>query len=357
MKKSENTIGNPYHDDDGKFTTKEGTGSASVNEETPKIKLKKGVDLSTITNAIATNKSTQPATPSKGVDISTPLTMPNSIQDAEMQGNRIIGSNGAVGYAANTDLRVAYEFNKALLAVTTDFPHLFDNEQMYLYGTENKRSYGDKSEVRKEEQNLVSSVLSSPVYISKMQELQMSQDEIMDIMTKALHSSRKKFSKDPNRGCGGFTELSDYNNKAHMLNTHGVIKFNTHYSTDINKWNRYPISSIKTKHFLPIGDKSGAFMVGAHEIGHHVLEKLLGLMKKDEVKKLRDVMWAETKGVMDAHRMHKMGQISGYAMTNRHEHVAEAFANVYCAGPNATQHNKNVVMYLKGVYDRIYGNK
>ena len=353
MKKSENTTGNPYHDDEGKFTSKDGIGGGSVEVEMPKIQLKPGVDLSGITTAI------QNVTPiNHEVDTSTPLTMPSSIQDAEMQGNRILGSSGAVGYAANTDLRVAHEFNRALFDVVSDFPKLFDSEQLYLYGTEDKRVYGsDKQTVRSNERVLISSVLSNPVYATRLQELQMSQNDIMDIMTRALHIAKKTFGEDPEVGCGGFTKMSDYDDKTHTINTHNVIKFNTHYSTDINKWIKYPQEAIRQGHFLPIGNENGAYMVGTHEIGHHVFEKLIDLMDRGEKAQLKKVMWAETGGVQDPKKLRRMGMISGYAETNRHEHIAEAFANVYCAKDNATQHNKNIVLFLKGVYNRIYGNK
>ena len=78
-------------------------------------------------------------------------------------------------------------------------------------------------------------------------------------------------------------------------------------------------------------------------------------MKFDEKQELKKIMWAETGGVIDPIKLNKMGQISGYAMTNRHEHIAEAMANVYCMGDQATQHNKNLINFLKKIYTRIYG--
>lgn len=352
--KSDNTQGNPYHADDGKFTSENGQGSSSEKQDKKAIQLKNGVDLNDMMKALQqTANANQPSTPvlsSKAVDVATPLTFPNSIQDAEMQGNRILGSTGAVGYADNTDLAVAHEFNKGLFDVCRDFPNLFNNEQLYLYGTADKRIYGDKQQVRNEEKVLISSVLSQPVYVNKLQNLQMSQEDIMNAMTLALHISKKTFRDDPKIGCGGFTKMSDYDDRTHTINTHNVIKFNTHYSTQIAKWDKYPKSSIAQGHFLPIGDKNGAYMVAVHELGHHVFEKLVDLMDDNEKSKLKSLVMDNS----NPKSLQRKGEISGYATTSRHEHIAECFANVYCVGDNATNHNKKLFAFLKDVYKRIY---
>lgn len=357
MKKSDNTKGNPYHDDEGKFTNKNDVGSEKNDLNIHQIKLKPNVDLSNIQNALkALADNQKPIIQNGQVDVSTPLTMPTSIQDAEMQGNRILGSSGAVGYADDTDLAVAHEFNKALYDVVSDFPKLYDNEQLYLYGTADKRQYSQDLNVSiKADYDSINSILNRPQYQQRLKELKLKSDDILDVMRYSLTKAKKNFGIDPEKGCGGFTSMSDFNNVFHVLNTHNVIKFNNHYSKSIDKWNLFPKDAIELGHFLPIGNSSGAYMVAIHENGHHIFEKLVDLMNEQEQVQLRKILTADTDGRFDFRNLVKERIISKYATVSRHEHIAEAFANVYCMRDQATQHNKNIVLFLKGVYNRIYG--
>lgn len=338
--KSNNTIGNPYHADNGQFTSPDDNISSNK-----KISLKANVDLSNISQVLQNNNNSAVGL----VDTKTPLTLPISVQDAEMQGNRILGSKNVVGYADDTDLKVAHSFNQGLQDVCRDFSKVFDNEQLYLYGTENKRIFGDKQQARQDEQKLIQDILSRPIYVQKLKDLGLDVSVIMDTMTYSLHKKKKDFGEDPEKGCGGFTSMTDYDDKKHVLNTYNVIKFNTHYSRDLQKWEKYPKIAIQNGHFLPIGDKNGAYMVAVHELGHHVFEKLVDLMSKDEKDTLRQLVDAK-----NINHLYKTKEISGYAMTSRHEHIAECFANVYCLGDKATTHNKKIFNFLKNVYKRIY---
>lgn len=347
--KSNNTTGNPYHDEEGKFTTKNENGQ-KVDSST-KFTFKSGVDLKSALQNFQTQKQAQ--TPTTIVqDYATPLTMPTTLQEAEQQGARLVGSSNVVGYEVDTDVRVAHEFNKALQDVIKDFPELFKDDQLYAYGTRIIRPVQmDKATSIATDKAGIDKILSTPVYVSKMADLQLDKDSIIRIMTSTINKIRKQFEqKGTDKGVGGFTAMHDLDQRRHVLSVHNMIKLNKFYSRDIAKWEKYPKSAVATRHFLPIGDKNGAYMVGTHELGHHVFEKIVSLCSKEEVDNINQII--------DRHNVKKLyaqGEISGYATTSRHEHVAEAFANVYCMGNQATSHNKKLYNYIKTIYNRLYG--
>lgn len=357
--KSNNTQGNPWHDENGRFTSE---GENGVNDdEVLAIKLKSGVDLSNLKQNIKLKSGVNLGNITKqlggqDVDVNTPLTFPTSIQDAEMQGNRILGGNNVVGYLPDTDLAVAHEFNKALKDVVTDFPNLFSDNQLYLFGTKNERPVSEFSSAN--DKVIIDKVLSNPVYEKKLNDLNMNKDIVSQVILSQFSQMRNTFNNGiRGTSVGGLTSMSDFSRKNHLINTNNIILFNKTHSKSLENWNNYPKSSIRDGHFLPIGDKTGAYMVASHEIGHHVFEKLIDLMDDNDKAQLKSIMWKETGGKARPFELQKMKLISGYATTSRHEHMAEAFANVYCMGDNATSHNKNIVNFLKKVYNKIYGSK
>jgi hypothetical protein len=93
-------------------------------------------------------------------------------------------------------------------------------------------------------------------------------------------------------------------------------------------------------------------MVATHELGHHVFEKLIDLMNNEQKATLKALINDDSGG--DYERLFYNGKISYYATSNRHEHIAECFANWYCMNDQATKHNQNLFKFLKQTYDEIF---
>lgn len=361
--KSDNTKGNPYHDDEGKFTSESGQSSkeqkiATVLPSTNQIKLKIGADLNQLKQEIA----------AKSNPLENDLIMPKSIQEAEEQGNKIIGSTLAVGYDDSTDIAVAFDFNCALKDITKDFKEIMIRDNIWIYGTKNRRQ---SPEILWEK--ITFGVIQRPEYQKRIADLGLTPNDVSNL----LQESVERFSMFESgynsstlqKGCGGSTGFIEGNfNAKPVIMVGSSIKFNTLYSQSKASMDKYPISAIAEGHFLPIGDKSGAYMVAVHELGHHVFEKLKTYFSDADNQQLEQVLTDGKgygafrvvpalfgSGINDYQNLQKAKEISGYATVSQHEHVAEAFANVYCVGDNATTHNKKIVKFLKSVYERVFG--
>ena len=343
--KSNNTQGNPYHDEGSGEFTSPNNGNGSSNAIVNKIKIKPGANLSNFAQSIKNlEEKEQPSAPifsSGEIDTNTPLTFPTSIQDAEMQGSRILGLSDVVGYASDTSLEVAHSFNQALFTICKDFPQLFNKEKLYLYGTENKKEFKTIDYM-----STVNSILSEPVYQNKLNELKMSGSTVGELMSITLPMLEKSFkTTNLKKGNGGIS--TTFAMPSTNISINSIVKFNSIYSKNLQKWSDNYQSSFDVGHFLPIGDKNVAYMAAVHELGHCVFYQLNSLMDYNEKQKFNSMFKN-----LDVLQWQK--QISGYSTLSRHEHIAEAFSDVYCNGQNATQHNKDVVNLMKDIYDRVY---
>lgn len=355
MTESANKKGNPYHDEEGKFTTKEGQGHASDtlptekidNASSKKISLKSGVDLTKLKQEIA----------AKTNPLENDMVMPQTIQEAELQGNRIIGATNIVGYDDSTDPAVAFDFNNALKDVTKDFKEILVGTNLWVYGTKNKRNATPQ-----DYRNLVQQTMANPKYQQKLKVIGanplVAMSLIAELGAKVISFDQGFDSSTLQKGCGGSTGFiagTDPISKKPAVMAASSVKFNTIYAKDKQRFDDYPNDAIQDGHFLPIGNKTGAYMVGVHELGHHVFEKLKTHFEQQDFDALDNLL---TDGIgmakCDFRLLQNKGEISGYATYSQHEHMAEAFANVYCMGDGATEHNKKLVKFLKGIYDKTY---
>lgn len=345
--------GNPYHDSEGKFTTKEGVGSGSGSVE--EAKKEPNLDLDSGTKKISL--TLKPGVNLKEVfdEVKNPLQQtlkkPATLADAEEQGNRLIGSlYGAVGYDNSTSIDVAFQFNLGLQAVAKDFPKVFQkNSDLFVYGTQNRNSL--RNDIPKVVE-IIEAKLKDPIYTDRLKRLNLNEDELYAVIGK-LSKRGIDFMTDYNRGdfsskgVGGSTGFFKEGFGDTALTVGATVKMNIALSKDVNSYNRYAESGANDGHFKSFGDKSGAFYVGVHELGHFVFENVRNAMGVREYMEFESTMRNPLPLYYD-------GEISGYATTSYHEQVAEAFADYYCNGENASNHNKTLVKTLIDFYKQKY---
>ena len=93
-----------------------------------------------------------------------------------------------------------------------------------------------------------------------------------------------------------------------------------------------------------LNGKTGAEMVAAHEIGHHLGEvaaRQNGITEKDVVARAAKTLGIKTENMA--------GHISGYARSNYSETIAEACADVYCNGNNASKASRAIMAEVKSL--------
>lgn len=93
-----------------------------------------------------------------------------------------------------------------------------------------------------------------------------------------------------------------------------------------------------------IGNKTGAEAVAAHEIGHRlgaVAAQKAGVSQKEIVARA-----AKKVGIKTADMA---GHISGYARSNYGETIAEASADVFCNGKNASKASQAIMAEIKEI--------
>ena len=149
---------------------------------------------------------------------------------------------------------------------------------------------------------------------------------------------------------------AEYGSAVKMMNLHaatfsdpsvlGAYGSDTLYMNQKYIQNKYLTQAMKdTGGFHPeIGDKTGAEAVAAHEIGHRLGEvaaKRGNVSEKDIVGRAGSKIGVKTENVA--------GHISGYARSNYGETIAEACADVYCNGKNASKASQAIMAEIKAI--------
>ena len=351
--KSDNTKGNPYHDErNGEFTSKDGANSVSASTlfDTPDDFLK-SFDVDNVDDFLNSLDS-ESAEEKNGQDIFTPLTMPTSIEDAEKQGNRILGSTNVVGYADDTDLQVANDYNQALQDVVRDFPKLFTNQQLFLYGTKSRLNITEDSWFEKARKD-VTELTNSPVYQKRLKKLNISSDEFISRIVGSMTGYLRDHFITRLGTMGGLTRNVSLDKEKYGSDITGcnTIAFNRQLSTTDASGLRdsYRKNNIWNGWILPLGKKSYTYYIATHELGHHVYYRLAFLMNESEKNTLNKITGKDTFKLMETE------QISRYARKSKLEQIAEAVSDVYCEKEYASKHNKKIYSILKKIYERVYG--
>ena len=126
----------------------------------------------------------------------------------------------------------------------------------------------------------------------------------------------------------------------------GAYGGNTLYMNRSYVSNRNLTDAMKeTDGFHPgIGDKTGAEAVAAHEIGHRLGEvaaRRAGISEREIV--------ARAAKTVNINTANMAGHISRYARKNYGETIAEASADVFCNGNNASEASKAIMTEIKSI--------
>ena len=131
----------------------------------------------------------------------------------------------------------------------------------------------------------------------------------------------------------------------------GEVALNQNY-TNIDKMNRVYDAAVSSGYHPGRGDKSGTQAVALHEMGHaltdHIAQKM-GITGPaalhQAAKRIVDAAYRATKGTGGTKAW--AGSISGYAQESNAECIAEAVADHYCNGSNASAASKAIFEQLK----------
>lgn len=330
--KSNNTYGNPYHDEStGEFTSPDAASTANANINTivgeKAIKLKNGVTVEQIQQDLEKTKG---------------------LKKLEDEGNAIIGSKShIVGYDPTTDIEVAKMFNLALKQVHDMFPRLFDNELLLAYGTRAKSTATkqDKTEAWKK-------VISQEPFKSKFDSYGLDISSLQGVLN-LTENNNNDFNSGPlPPDVGGLTRSYGAALFGNQQMFHvSSVKLNETHSKSMDDWYNYAKSGEKNGSFLAVSDKSNCpLAVAAHELGHHVYGALKTFLDSNDKDALQKMQYEGAKLFVTEKK-----KISRYAMTDLDEFISESFFDYFANGEeHATPLNTSVVKYLKGVYDKHF---
>lgn len=128
----------------------------------------------------------------------------------------------------------------------------------------------------------------------------------------------------------------------------GTLALNKNY-TDVQKMNNVYDKAVESGYHPSRGIKTGVEAVTYHEMGHALTDSIASKMGVDNLDK------ASERVVNDAYKATKgrggtkawAGKISGYAKESYAECVAEAVADYYCNGRNASANSRAIMSELR----------
>lgn len=126
-----------------------------------------------------------------------------------------------------------------------------------------------------------------------------------------------------------------------------TVGLNRNY-TDIDKMNQVYDQAVKQGYHPGRGNLTGTEAVMLHEMGHaltaHVMQKMGAKNFDDAAKRIVKAAYKASGGKNGTFAW--AGNISEYAQKNNAECIAEAVADYYCNGQNATEQSKAIMREL-----------
>ena len=275
---------------------------------------------------------------------------PRNASEAELIGNRIFGRS--VCFFNNNDrLEALQETLQALSDIKQDFPLCYDS--VLKFG--NRTSGLDRKRIMDE-------------YISKIENVSKSLNVDSQVLTRFLNL-RASATRTLGESSLGF-RISDEGNKwgkfqfylkdrsekrlerRDMTLTPNVIVFKP-MTYDSSTWKREEFKksfkvNVQTNYHRD-SVRGMNYSIVAHELGHLCHRSLNNHFSREEKNALTEMYFSAVKQ-----------KISNYGKKDEFEFVAEAFADYYGnadSPENILQTNKDVVLYLKGLYDKYLGGQ
>lgn len=358
--KSDNTKGNPYHDENtGEFTSKDGVSSngLKIKAGLSSEKLKELISNGATSAAVPLQTTSQPK---KLINDDGSLTNVVNLEEANEQGAQILGEKDIV-YYENIPVENAVEFNNALHDVYKDFGNTFKNGNLINYGVSDRTSFSNQADVQKKILENIFKKFGNDFYKEKYLSLTKSNfdgflNQIKTNLGKYLKSFFKPLKSENIDGVSThWAREKIQGEKLRMFSVVDSIRFNLVNCSKTYKENFSEISSHNSGFHLPI-NASIAYDTAAHELGHFIFNTLSKYIDDNDFLELKKILSLDKNGKKTSFsKLYEDKQISGYALSKDGgcKHIAEAFADVYSNGNNATVHNKRIVKFLKEINDRL----
>lgn len=361
--KSSNIQGNPYHDEEGKFTSAE-TSSVSKTKESGKlfsIRLKPNFDINAMKQGLQQVKLV--ANSNNTMQIGS-YQEASTIEEAIEIGKKILPSC-EVNYSQGCDIEKVNELNKALSDISNRFPGFVQNGLLNAFGDGLSLNEDRMSNIIV---NSAINVIKNDKHFrkiydrffdeSKMKFNLKDEDKYSEQVLRHFMCLDKGFDmKDYTQQYGGGNAMAYYQvSQDKMVGTdlpggkgiNGAIKI---YTNVLKKPTQKEINemqySIASGFHFDYGEHSYTYGTGVHELGHSIFTIAYKKCTDEEREELNQLL--HDGFTKDYH------QVSGYGHTNAYEQEAEAVADVMCRGNNATLHNKKMVGWLDKVHTRLKG--
>lgn len=350
-KKSDNTKGNPYHDEGtGEFTSPNSNGGKMLS-----IRFKANVDLNAAKLALQQQLPQQ-----KTIGDFKEAT---SIEEAVAVGRSIL-PDCLVNYSSGCDLEKVNELNKALNDIAHRFPSFVENGLLNAYGDGLSLGRDEMLDtVTKSALNVVQTdayfkALYDDFFIKSKERFNLKDEDKYNenIFSHFMCLDRQFNVNDYTERRSGGGALAYYQvSQRNIFNAgeggagiNGAIKF---YPNILKKATPDEIAdnvyAVKKGFHFDYGGHSYTYATGVHELGHSIFTiayKKCNAEERAEIDQLlRDGAGKDRR------------EVSGYGHTNYYEQEAESVADVMCRGENATPHNRKMVAWLDKVQKRLKG--
>ena len=359
--KSSNTQGNPYHDEEGKFTSANNVGSAKPEDGSRlfSIRLKPNFDINAA-RARLQQVNTVSSAPQSGQIGS--YREASSIEEAVQIGKSIL-PGCEVNYSSGCDLTKVNEMNKALNDIAHRFPGFVQGGLLNAYGDGVSLSGEQMMNVIV---NSALNVVKNDKHFKKYYDRFFEQSKARFGLSDEDKYSEKVFihfmgldrqfnMNDYTKSLDGGDALAYYQVTYRNMfdqrpeggaGINGAIKFYPHIlqKPTQRELNAVADQVISGFHF-DYGEHSYTYGTGVHELGHSIFTIAYKKCTPDERAEI-DQLIRDGKG-----KDYK--EVSGYGHHTEYEQEAEAVADVMCRGEDATPHNRKMVAWLDKVHARL----
>ena len=369
--KSNNTQGNPYHDEEGKFTSANGSGSVEPKlEDSGKhfsIRLKPNFDVSaarsSLQQQIKSAKTSEIPTTQTQTTISQVgmYREATNVEEAVAIGKSIL-PGCAVNYSKGCDIGKVNELNQALSDIANRFPGFVQNGLLNAYGDgisfngEEIRHIIVQSALNVVQNDAHFKKIYDDFFVQSQQKYNLKDEDkyAENVFSHFMAFDRQFDVRDYTQNTGGGDALAYYQVSQDNIfsqnvggkGINGAIKI---YPDVLKTPTQRELAAVQRQidsgfHF-DYGGHGHTYGTGVHELGHSIFTIAY--------KKCNDEERAEIDQLLRDGTRKDFNQVSGYGHTNAYEQEAEAVADVMCRGDNATPHNKKMVAWLDKVHARL----
>ncbi len=315
--------GNPYHDEEGKFTSKDGVNSKIESESTD-------FDIDNIDSFLDSFDFEEEASITDYKEF-------DNVLDAQNFANKLLGKD--VIFYDESKLAMANDFNKALFDIKADFPKAIDTITFMTNRADKIKEY-TKNVLEEAYTNFVLEEINKNSYLASLPNdnflKKATIDKYVNLIKKKNNFTSKSYWYNvkhshgievSNSMCGGVTNS--------LTNAIALNPYNT--EEEIN--DRFS-NTIKGEE-----NKNGIKWTCYHELGHIVSNSLLKVIDGEEKQRIVKIF---RKARDEYHTTY-------YGRTSYQEFISEAFSDCYLHGEKARSFHKEIFKVVKQLYNKYNG--